>query len=121
MPQLRRHANDTGAGLSLTNSLDVITVLDHFDGDVVVVDTRSGRVDTGEPGAVGAAGRIVLGIIIVQAGFLAGTRTTVSAIVALKEKATNDKCGAQVRWETQCGGRHSRETYRRRLPRRGVR
>ena len=74
----------------LTESIDVVAVLDHLGGDVVIVDTRSGRVDAGE--AKAAALVIIAPSVVVIGGLLgllrsdAGTFAAVSAVVSLRKE-----------------------------------
>ena len=96
-----QHARSEKKLRSLTESFDVFAVLEHVDGDVVVVDAFSGRVDAGEPGAAGAAEEVghvrgavravterAVGAVAGRAVLRdhAGARATVSAVVALKGK-----------------------------------
>ena len=78
----------------LTKFLDAAAVLDHVDGDVVVVNAFSGRVDAGKPGAAGAAevrGAVRRAVLRDHTG----ARAAVSAVVAFENNDTAQRQSAK--------------------------
>ncbi len=85
--------------------MDVVAGLDHLNRHVVVINTRSFRVDAGKAGPVGAAHVVIVVVTVARAGAFAAVSTVVA--LANKQQPTNhrspDEHGTTVKGKNRLG------------------